>query len=528
VSISNKDCSSDGLYRLQSPIASLYDSRLAMGITCGERRLNSRSSCLPTHQITCEYLCRSEITRRSKKKVQFRRSENWDFKRDLVMQTSACPDRQAARCASLNIPSSSCLAIRSYRKSRCVSSGVGSSGSTCSSEFVYQNSLSNGYGGGSLAFDGAHDPLDEAVTLPHVSVSKRSSFSEEACPFLDRDGDGSDLTSLPSTPSNLEDAESHRSYSTFRGIDLTLPFQATPTNRRALTADTPTPLTRASPARGAFPFSQQDRHVTSLSPLSLRRQAHGLRSPQRADSGSSSVRQRSGSATPDRFIPIRSNSARDTFQLNKPAHLLSADEKISRRRSLGHDPFSRHLRSTARHQRGTRSAHGTHSIGPRAYALGPNHVFPLQRGSPMTPTAPRQASAGAVWNIGGSAALGDSVTAVSDGRGGLLGSGTNAPLYTSNFFQRTDPLSELDLHEKRLALALDIDQASRILEMPLLPSSPCSPPVSLANSLSRAPLPEVQSAIVWRDSEWVKDGSTISSRSGTSMLCEVAEHRYRP
>jgi len=145
-------------------------------------------------------------------------------------------------------------------------------------------------------------------------------------------------------------------------------------------------------------------------------------------------------------------------------------------------------------------------------------VFPLQRGSPVVPTTPRQASAGAVWNIGGSAALGDSVAAVSDGRGGLLGSGTNAPLYTSNFFQRTDPASELDIHEKRLALALDINQASRILDVSVLPGLTSSPFDSPASSPMKGPLPEMRGATFWKDGEWVKDGSTTSLLSGPQSL----------
>jgi len=485
-----------------------------MGISGVERRLDSRSSCLPTHQITCEPLRRSDITRQ-KKQIQSRKSENWDFKRVFVLKTSAGSDRKTTRCASLNVLLSSSLAIRSHRKSRCVSSGLDPSGSGFDPKPTRQLSPSADHGDGSLVFDGAGDRFSETIPPTPISASEESSSDEETSPSVDRDGNSSDTASFPSTPSSLQSAKSLRSRPTFRGIDLTLPTHAALPDPSTPIVDTPTPLTQASPARGAFPFPQQDWHVTSLSPLSLRRQAHGIRSSHIADSRGSPSRQRSGSATPDRFIPIRSNSARETLQLNKPPHLLSADEKISRKRSLGHDPFSRHTRATSRLQRGPRVAPGAHSVtGPRTYALAPNNVFSLQRGSPVIPTTPRQASAGAVWNIGGSAALGDSVTAVSDGRGGLLGSGTNAPLYTPNFFQRADPTSELDVHEKRLALALDINQASRILEVSVWSGLTSSPFDSPASSSLKGPLPEVRGATIWRDSEWVKDGSTTSSLFG--------------
>ena len=52
----------------------------------------------------------------------------------------------------------------------------------------------------------------------------------------------------------------------------------------------------------------------------------------------------------------------------------------------------------------------------------------------------RQISAGAIWNVGGSAVVQGSVAAIPNGRGGLLASGTNAPLFTASFFNKTDQL----------------------------------------------------------------------------------------
>jgi meiosis-specific APC/C activator protein AMA1 len=67
---------------------------------------------------------------------------------------------------------------------------------------------------------------------------------------------------------------------------------------------------------------------------------------------------------------------------------------------------------------------------------------------------------GTVWRVGGLAP----VSGVPDGRGGLLGSGTNAPLYTTTFTIRPKAEESMDRHESRLAAALDIDRVSRVLE----------------------------------------------------------------
>jgi hypothetical protein len=89
------------------------------------------------------------------------------------------------------------------------------------------------------------------------------------------------------------------------------------------------------------------------------------------------------------------------------------------------------------------------------------------------------------------------VEGVSTGTGGMLGSGTNAPLYRSAFLNRADPEAEMEAYEKRLALALDIDQTDRVLKHSPSPldivSHRCSGAVSQAKH-------------VWRDGVWTKDG----------------------
>lgn len=112
----------------------------------------------------------------------------------------------------------------------------------------------------------------------------------------------------------------------------------------------------------------------------------------------------------------------------------------------------------------------------------------------------RQISTGAVWNVGGPSAVSDTVVGVSTGRGGMLGTGTSAPLYTSSFLDRADPEAELEAYEQRLALALGVDQRSRVLQhSPALDSrieiDTCTPSPGKHR---------------WRDNAWIKDD--VSSR----------------
>jgi hypothetical protein len=149
--------------------------------------------------------------------------------------------------------------------------------------------------------------------------------------------------------------------------------------------------------------------------------------------------------------------------------------------------------------RGLREAHSV--ISGRTNANRRNANF--RRSS--VPLGVRLVSAGAVWNIGGPSAVSDTVVGVSTGRGRMLGSGTNAPLYKSAFLNRADPEAELEAYERRLALALDVDQTDRILQHSSSPASQ-TPPHSAAAS---------QAKHVWRDGAWIRDG--VKSRLFSSF-----------
>lgn len=204
---------------------------------------------------------------------------------------------------------------------------------------------------------------------------------------------------------------------------------------------------------------------------------------------------RTSASTPDRFIASRRPPAvaRDSFKLNKPMQRLVLERSTHRGARASPDEFSRRLRRSGRLNDELRDLRDAHSvIVGRVNAGGRNAHFRFG----TIPLGARQISAGAVWNVGGASAVSDTVVAVSTGRGGMLGRGTNAPLYRSAFLNRADPEAELEAYERRLALALEIDQIDRILH-----HSPAysDPRVECPGATSQA-------KHVWRDGAWIKDG----------------------
>ena len=202
--------------------------------------------------------------------------------------------------------------------------------------------------------------------------------------------------------------------------------------------------------------------------------------------------------SPDRFISMRPpQPPQSPLRLSRPITRLTPRERYARQRDHSIDPF--------------RSASGSRSrasVRRRPLRDGQRTTLPhltpsFVQGNDATPhhidangelDAIRQISTGAVWNVGGRSALHTFPTAgVPDGRGGLLGSGTNAPMYTAHFLDHDTLDQDWSRHENRLALALDVDQASRIL----------SNVQSLSSSQGLFSTTSVQdSTVAWRDNAW--------------------------
>lgn len=210
--------------------------------------------------------------------------------------------------------------------------------------------------------------------------------------------------------------------------------------------------------------------------------------------------------TPDRFIASRRPPAvtRESFEFNKTTERPDIDQ-IHRGGRGTTDPFSRRLPRSGRldnELRGLREAHSVllGRIGSRRRNA---HLILRRSGA-------RQISAGAVWNVGGPSAVRDTVVGVSTGRGGIMGTGTNAPLYTSTFLKRADPEAELEAYEHRLALAFDVEQTDRILQH--------SPP-HVASSYAQRADPDLHTTHTWRDCAWVKDGVVTCLFLLCQLLC---------
>lgn len=204
-------------------------------------------------------------------------------------------------------------------------------------------------------------------------------------------------------------------------------------------------------------------------------------------------------ASPDRFIPVRefNDTPSTPFHVSKSPRQLSPEEKLLRRRSPKADPFmpSHPQRALGLPRISNDRRHSPH-YAPHMVndsAVVGNHA--LDEPSDLL----RHISPGTVWNVGGAAAVLDRPPlGIPDGTGGLLGSGTTAPMYTAKFLPQTTTAEEREKHESRVALALDIDPATRLLGTsklwPLLESRP-SP---------SSPEYERLSPFVWKDSAWKK------------------------
>ena len=187
--------------------------------------------------------------------------------------------------------------------------------------------------------------------------------------------------------------------------------------------------------------------------------------------------------SPDRFItPRRSTSSpSEAFRLSKSPDELSATERLLRRRPPNFDPFM--------DRRVTPTAIPENSMSTRPPS-GASDGFAGTRGL----AGHRAVSMGSVWGVGAVTSPSNPTAAVPDGRGGLLGSGTNAPMFSANFFDaETDDQGRVRF-EGRLAAALDIDQCRRTLDY--------SPPrVRPRSSTEKYADPEFPTT--WQHGQWV-------------------------
>jgi meiosis-specific APC/C activator protein AMA1 len=205
------------------------------------------------------------------------------------------------------------------------------------------------------------------------------------------------------------------------------------------------------------------------------------------------------SRTPDRFVFDRNLDVqpRERFMLSSPPQDLSTHDRWGRRQAHAHDAFGSRTNITRDPRLSKSPVRHQASRTPRLFMS--SRVGPLGL---LTPDSPRDFSQGAVWNVGGSspASPSDGVRSISNGRGGHITSGTNAPMFRSDFSNRVHDDSEfLHTHGARLSTAMGLDQANRVLDQGLGLLTPVhSPDSDAAGSFTPN---------VWRNSEWTKPGS---------------------
>jgi hypothetical protein len=253
-------------------------------------------------------------------------------------------------------------------------------------------------------------------------------------------------------------------------------------------------LLRTTPnAVNIITHSQENGEETSPAPGSPERGRRLSRGP---PNGNSSRAAFLSPISPDRFIPKREfgNHSTTSYRVNKHPFQLSTRERILRRRSLGEDPFL----PTPRQSPISPGRRPTPSRPPQGLHHRPHLVTDFIAIGRSTPNEfLRRVSAGAVWGVGGaSAVLGQPPAAISNDTRSISGRGGASPVFVARFLPRITHHDDLNKHESRLALALDIDPTTRLI-------GTCTAREEKSPSPASRDF-ERYSPFVWKDSAWKK------------------------
>ena len=129
----------------------------------------------------------------------------------------------------------------------------------------------------------------------------------------------------------------------------------------------------------------------------------------------------------------------------------------------------------------------------------------------------RSASHPTVWTVGGSAVT-EGVASTSNGRGGRVTSGSNAPHYAAEFLHRQSQNDETWTHGRRLAHAMDISQSGRVVEQ----ASPPSSPISASSSTPSSP-----SSVSWKDCTWTRPLDASMKKTKAAQPRKIPTIPYR-
>ncbi|KAK6371845.1 hypothetical protein LTS17_008669 [Exophiala oligosperma] len=258
----------------------------------------------------------------------------------------------------------------------------------------------------------------------------------------------------------------------------------------------------------------QQHQSTSILPSedhpSRTRARHG-----RSSSAGTPIRAQSRFTSPDRFIPQRPLHVdkRSSYQTAKSYTLVQGQERDERRRDELIDPFRSASETRSESLARQRQGYNAYNLRPPRYT--PSFVRNADVSS-MHPDgqggfAPLRRVSGGFWTVGGQMTIHlGQLQGVTSATGGLIASGTTAPLHPASFLNQDTSDDQTAGHERRLALALDIDQRGRILPQ----TSP-----SRENTPNLAQKPH---RFEWRDNSWTRHAT------GPFLALNSAERRQSP
>lgn len=202
--------------------------------------------------------------------------------------------------------------------------------------------------------------------------------------------------------------------------------------------------------------------------------------------------------SPDRFIPRREfdHHKATSYRVSKHPRQLSPREKAARKRLDWEDPF---LPSSGQPAEFYVPAPGR-TLPPQLPHHRSQLVADADELSGSLPAHPlRNASAGNAWGVGGaSASIGQPATADPDVSPHVSGQNPAASSFVAKFLPLSSPRGDTLRHESRLALALDFDQTTKVLETRTVGHETTPSPTS--------PDHERYSPFIWKDGAWKKAG----------------------
>ncbi|KAL3425457.1 WD repeat domain-containing protein [Phlyctema vagabunda] len=273
----------------------------------------------------------------------------------------------------------------------------------------------------------------------------------------------------------------------------------------------------SSPVASTQLDGPSDEYKSTPKPMTLPRFSSRLnidiKSPRRRPAlknfaSDSNITSNRSTRSPDRFVPNRGTniqSSTQSLKTSKEITRLTKDEKILRHNGASHDAFQGRRRATSPIPFSSRPPCRRN---PSGNGVAPS-VLTVHR-DPTAPPGERRISVGTIWSVGG---LAPPCVGVSNGRGGMLGRGTNAPFYSTTFSAtKSKAQLELDNHEGRLASALDLDRIRRIFDYR-------EPSLDQSNSwkMQRSNSDLDTQKTTWEGTGWVTNGLLPQSKRSSEV-----------